>query len=620
MQLSSEISTQTLGLSFGDRISAESRLRPRMTVSAAQSLAWAAVAPMVAVTMWLALTSDHLQRPWGAGLYWGYLIAASMLIGLFWWRRRPASRFGPLLVVSGVLTWVASWQGANAPLAFDIGVLAEGPFFVLTFYLFLAFPMGRVEPRAARWLLGLLIAGVVGFFLPWALFTPVIAGGGPLTACAPDCPENVLQIGTAPTLVDVAGHAETYTGLVIAIGVLVVYIARLLSASRPQRRALMAVAVTSLLFVPAWFVFNFAAWILELGPATLSTLAWGIVATRVLLPLGFLIALLQADRFAATCLGALLERLVARPTPRAWRATVARVLDDDSLQLGYYDPAQGHFREPDGRALQPPSSADRVWVPIVRGDQPVAAMVIEETLTADPELVRAAGFATLLAIENGTLEGELHASRARILDAGHAERRRIERDLHDGAQQRLVALRIRLGLVGDQLERSPERAMIEQLGADVEETIDELRNLAHGVYPQLLDQFGLRVALDAVARRFVLPVAILDGEVARHSAAIETAVYFCCLESLQNAAKHAGPGASVTVRLGERDGRVTFSVEDDGVGFDPGDVERGAGLTNLSDRLTAVGGTLQVDSRPGRGTRITGSLPVQPDGARRPTS
>src|SRR4051794_36876191 len=173
------------------------------------------VVPLVASTLWLGSRSEHLQRPMAAALYWSYVCAASIGVGLYWWHRRPASRFGPLLALFGVLVWVTSWQGANAPLLFDLGVLAEGPFFVLSIYLFLAFPMGRLDPPAARWLMGALIVGVLAFFLPWALFSPVIAGGGPLTGCAPDCPANALQIGSAPKLVEVAGKAETYVALAI---------------------------------------------------------------------------------------------------------------------------------------------------------------------------------------------------------------------------------------------------------------------------------------------------------------------------------------------------------------------------------------------------------------------
>ena len=198
-------------------------LRGSSSMAWARRLALVAILPMVAVTMALALTSDHLQRPLAAALYWSYLTAASMAVGVYWWRRRPASRFGPLLVVFGVLTWIVSWQGANAPWAFSLGVLMEAPFFVLTFYLFLAFPMGRLDGPLTSGLMVVLVLGVLAFFVPWVLFSPVIAGGGPLTGCAPACPPNALQIGSAPTVVEMAGKAETYVALAVALTTLVVY-------------------------------------------------------------------------------------------------------------------------------------------------------------------------------------------------------------------------------------------------------------------------------------------------------------------------------------------------------------------------------------------------------------
>ena len=219
-----------------------------------------------------------------------------------------------------------------------------------------------------------------------------------------------------------------------------------------------------------------------------------------------------------------------------------------------------------------------MWVPVDRDGIPVTAMVIDETLAEDPELVDAASAATLLAVENGHLEGELRASRARILEAGHAERRRIERDLHDSTQQRLVSLRLHLTLAGEQLDRPDERAMLERLGTEVDDAIEELRTVAHGIYPPVLADRGVGAALKAVARSSAISIRIGDEWRARHSEAIETTVYFCCQECLQNAAKHAGRGASATVRLREVDGGVSFSVEDDGAGFDPGTAARGAGL------------------------------------------
>jgi signal transduction histidine kinase len=374
----------------------------------------------------------------------------------------------------------------------------------------------------------------------------------------------------------------------------------------------MAVAVTSLLWLPAYFVYNFSAQILELDDqGTLDAMAWAIVATRVLLPLGFLVALLQADRFAATALRALLERLAFRPKPQEWRNAVADALDDDELRLGYHDAMTSSFREPDGAVLEPPApSAHRAWVPIERDRVPVAAMVLDETLAENPELVQAATTATVVAVENGSLEGELHDARARALEAGDAERRRIERDLHDSAQQRLVALRIQLTLAGEELAGAQDRERLERLDVEVERTIQELRSVAHGATPEVLDREGLTRALEAAVAHSAIPVRIQAAGVGRLPEDVEMAVYFCCLECLQNAAKHAGRDASVTVHLSQFKGHLGFSVEDDGVGFDPATVQRGAGLGNLEGRVAALGGTLRIDSRPGRGTRVTGYLPA----------
>src|SRR4051795_5773539 len=167
MTLSSDLS-QAPGLDFRDAVVAQPLSRARLSRTTAQTAVAAAIVPMIALTLALAFSSDRLARPVAAGLYWSYLVAAPMVIGLYWWMRRPASRFGPLLVVFGVITWVVSWQGAEAPLAFDLGVLAEAPFWLLSIYLFLAFPMGRLEPAAARWLMGALGVGALVTFLPWA--------------------------------------------------------------------------------------------------------------------------------------------------------------------------------------------------------------------------------------------------------------------------------------------------------------------------------------------------------------------------------------------------------------------------------------------------------------------
>jgi signal transduction histidine kinase len=210
---------------------------------------------------------------------------------------------------------------------------------------------------------------------------------------------------------------------------------------------------------------------------------------------------------------------------------------------------------------------------------------------------------------------ELRASRARVVAAADAERRKIERNLHDGAQQHLVALAVTVRLAQQMAASDPDgaRALLEQLGSDLHEAVQELRDLAHGIYPPVLMDRGLVAALESAAGRAALPVDVLGvaDDVGRFPQEVEAAVYFCCLEALQNAAKHAGEGASATVTITRRDDGLAFSVADDGAGFDPaGPAGRGHGFVNMSDRVGAIGGTLTVDSTAGEGTTISGFVPL----------
>jgi signal transduction histidine kinase len=218
---------------------------------------------------------------------------------------------------------------------------------------------------------------------------------------------------------------------------------------------------------------------------------------------------------------------------------------------------------------------------------------------------------------------ELRASRARIVTAGDAERRRIERDIHDGAQQHLVALAVNIRLARQLAARDPAQAeeLLEGLGGDVQAAIEELRSLAHGIYPPLLRDSGLAAALVAAANRSAVPVTVQVADIPRSAPEVEATVYFCCLEAIQNAAKHAGPGAEVTVTVAEAEGSLAFEVADDGVGFEPGQHTRGNGFVNMGDRLGALGGHLEIASAPGAGTRVAGVLPAAPNAlATAPTS
>jgi signal transduction histidine kinase len=211
---------------------------------------------------------------------------------------------------------------------------------------------------------------------------------------------------------------------------------------------------------------------------------------------------------------------------------------------------------------------------------------------------------------------QLQASRRRIVTAADESRRRIERNLHDGAQQHLVALAVKVGLARQLVESDPATVMtmLEELRGDVQTTLAELRELAHGIYPPLLRDRGLAEALRTAANRAVLPTEVTSEGIERYPTETEAAVYFCCLEAMQNAGKHAGDGSSIKVTITVDDRHLDFTVADDGAGFDPVGAEEGHGFVNMRDRLGAVGGTLTVESAPGKGTKIIGRIPLDANG------
>jgi signal transduction histidine kinase len=226
-----------------------------------------------------------------------------------------------------------------------------------------------------------------------------------------------------------------------------------------------------------------------------------------------------------------------------------------------------------------------------------------------------------LASWNKTLEGrvdeqvkELRASRSRVVLAADAERRRIERDLHDGAQQHLIGLALQLRLARGLADSEPEKAkeILGGLDSEIQETLERIRDLAHGIYPPLLQDRGLTDALAAAALRAPIAARVEAQGLGRYPPDVEATVYFCCLEALQNAAKHAGDGAFVTIRVRADDGdELSFEVTDDGSGFDTGVGPAGVGVTNMRDRVGAIGGSLTIASSPGNGTTVSGSLPLR---------
>jgi signal transduction histidine kinase len=217
-------------------------------------------------------------------------------------------------------------------------------------------------------------------------------------------------------------------------------------------------------------------------------------------------------------------------------------------------------------------------------------------------------------LEDLRLQAEqLQESRARIVAASDAARRQIERNLHDGAQQHLVALAVNVRLARRLAETDPAGSLeiLDQLGEGLQNAVQELRALAHGIYPPLLADRGIEEALRGAAGRAALPATVEAGGLRRYSPEMEAAVYFCCLEALQNAGKHAGPGAGATVKVWEEPGSLRFEVADDGAGFDArGAKGKGAGFVNMGDRVGAMGGTVQVNSAPGQGPALSGRIPL----------
>jgi len=217
-----------------------------------------------------------------------------------------------------------------------------------------------------------------------------------------------------------------------------------------------------------------------------------------------------------------------------------------------------------------------------------------------------------LVLRNVQLIEELRASRQRLVAAQDEERRKIERNLHDGVQQQLVALNVQLGLLGRTADRDPSKvpAMAEQLQGRATEALEDLRDLARGIYPPLLADQGLAAALEAQARKAAVPTTVRSDGIGRYDQAVESAIYFCSLEALNNIAKYAG-ATSATIDLVQDDGRVRFSVRDDGAGFDTTTTSYGTGLQGMADRLDAIGGSIAVESTPGNGTVVTGTVPVR---------
>jgi signal transduction histidine kinase len=340
------------------------------------------------------------------------------------------------------------------------------------------------------------------------------------------------------------------------------------------------------------------------------------VIPLALVPYLFVAAFVRTRMAQGGAVGDLITTLGAAPRPGGLRDAVAEALDDPSLELLFWLPESGQYVDAEGHALEPPDDDPaRVVTRVHRDGECIAAIVHDAALPHMRDHVQAVGAAAALALENERLDAalrarldELRSSRERMLEIGLEERRRLERDLHDGAQQRLVAMALNIRLARAKLNEDPLAAerLLANAGSELESALEELRELARGIHPAVLTDRGLATALETLASRAPVPVELGELPDERLPEAVELVAYFVIAEALTNVAKYA-EASHATVQVGRDNGRVVVEVTDDGVGgADPG---RGTGLRGLADRLAVVDGRLEVESERGQGTTVTARIP-----------
>ncbi len=526
--------------------------------------------------------------------------------GIFAWWRRPENRIGPLMTLVGFLWFLGALSSSDAALPYTLGLLLGSLWIGALVHMLVAFPTGRVEPGIER-------AVVI---LGWAasIVSPLLAV---LVTAKPnncrDCPDNLLLVwdsDTASTVVEAVGLLVTVV-LLVALGF--VLIRRWRAFGKVQRRALAPVAWTG----AAVAVVGVASVVpLLLGADQVSEVADAVLIVVITaVPFAFLVGLMRSSLSRAGAVSALFERLGGVSA----RDALAEALGDDSLALAYWLPDSRRYVDAWGHTVTLPTAddgGDRAVTRISRDDAPIAAIVHDPALLDEPELVRTAGTAAALVLENERLAAEvraqyddLRAASARLVAAGDAARRRIERDLHDGAQQRLVSLSVTLNLALKHAEPGSSTAtLLEGAVTELAAGLDELRELARGIHPAVLSDHGLDVALEGLAARTPVRVTISSGVEGRLPPAVEAAAYFVVMEALTNVAKYANATAA-EVTVSQVNGGVIIDVADDGVGG--ADPAAGTGLAGLADRVAALGGRLVVDSPPGGGTVVRAEMPTR---------
>jgi signal transduction histidine kinase len=590
---------------------------PSLALAGAAGLALTALAIVVTVT------GDLSAHPWLAAAGRGAIVAIPIAVGLYAWHRQPYSRFGRMLVAVGAGWSVTALAGSSDAVLYSTGRVAAWVVEVAFLYTVLAFPSGRLAGRVDRALVAVAALLIVVGYLPTALLADRYPTPSPWTECRAACPDNAFQIVDAEPQFVVHGlpAARELVTILLFLGVATVLARRVRTATQLTRIVLTPVLIVATVRLVVYAAAIAVRRVSPNAPAV-DVLAWALALLIPAMAIGFLVGLLRWRMFAGGALERLAQGLHDRPDAQRVRSVLAQALGDPSLLLAYWrGKAGGGWVDPDGQRVELPAPGPRRSVTgIYDADgRRLAAIVHDDALRAHPDLVEAAATFAIMALENDRLGAQVESSvrevrdsRARIQATADEERRRIERDLHDGAQQRLVGLRIKLELAEELMPWDPVhgRKLLHEIGDDTEEALEEVRSLAHGVYPALLARQGLTDALREVVLRSPIPARLEAAGIGRYPELVESAVYFCSLEAMQNASKHASGATEVVVALSD-DGMLRFEVRDDGAGFDPATTS-GAGLSNMHDRLAAVGGELSILSAVGGGTRIIGTVPAGP--------
>jgi signal transduction histidine kinase len=528
--------------------------------------------------------------------------------GLLAAARRPERWTGSLMIGAGFALFAGRLIQADHSVPFTVGLASLGIPAAVLVHLLLVFPDGRLHSGWERAIVGVAYLNAIVFQLVMLMYMPIGQVGG----CP--CPHNLLFVRSDMTAHMRLMRIERYAGLAVAAAVILILVLRWRLASSLLRRALSPIVVSGAVAIGLLAATLIASSLPYSGaPLKLQSaerLAFGVV------PIAYLMALVRA-RMGRAGVSDLIVELGRGLEPGQLRDAIARSLRDPSLEVGFWIRDPDEYVDVDGHPVSVVPAAGRAVTILERHGRKVAALVHDAALSENPALLDAVASAAGLALENERLLAELRAqldevrdSRARIVEASVAERRRLERNLHDGAQQRLVTLSLHLRMAQETLHHDPAatETMLEGVGDDLKEALKELRELARGLHPAVLTDRGLAPALQSLANRAPFPVAIAGVPAVRLPEAVEAAVYYVVAESLTNAAKHAGASEG-RVDLSTTPETVVVEIRDNGSGG--ANLRSGTGLRGLVDRIEALGGELRLQSPAGGGTVIQAELPLR---------